>query len=97
MYMMQFGIKVKDELDYNTIIQKQLADSIKISYNTIQSWITKARLPDAEEAKKIARALNTSAEFLVSGENSRNTNSEIRHTITKIKQTFNKIVDEYLK
>ena len=47
------------ELDYNLITQKELAEKIKISYNTLQSWITKDRLPDAEQALRIARELNT--------------------------------------
>jgi transcriptional regulator with XRE-family HTH domain len=95
--MLQFWTNVKDELEYNAMTQKQLADLVEISYNTIQSWITKDRLPNAEQAVRIAKALSTSVEFLVTGEDSNNTNSETRHTILKIKQNVNKIVDEYLK
>ena len=95
--MLQFWTNVKDELEYNAMTQKQLADLVEISYNTIQSWITKDRLPNAEQAVRIAKALSTSVEFLVTGEDSNNTNYETRHTILKIKQNVNKIVDEYLK
>ena len=35
------------------------------SYNTLQSWITKDRLPNAEQAVNIARVLKTSVEYLV--------------------------------
>lgn len=58
--MLQFWINVKNELEYNLITQKELASAIGISYNTLQSWITKDRLPDAEQALKIAKQLNTS-------------------------------------
>lgn len=67
--MLQFWQKVKEELDYNLITQKELAEKIGISYNTLQSWITKDRLPDAEQALKIAKQLNTSIEYLVTGKN----------------------------
>lgn len=65
--MLQFWQKVKEELEYNLITQKELAEKIGISYNTLQSWITKDRLPDAEQALKIAKQLNTSIEYLVTG------------------------------
>ncbi len=65
--MLLFWQKVKEELEYNLITQKELAEKIGISYNTLQSWITKDRLPDAEQALKISRQLNTSVEYLVTG------------------------------
>jgi len=94
--MLQFWTNVKDELEYNAMTQKQLADLVEISYNTIQSWITKDRLPNAEQTVKIARALKTTAEYLVTGVDSKNNNSETRHTVAEIKQKFNKIIDEYI-
>lgn len=65
--MLDFWIRVKDSLDYLGISQKELAGKIHESYNTLQSWISKDRLPDAEQAVKIARELQTSVEFLVTG------------------------------
>ena len=52
--------------------QKELAAATEISYNTIQSWITKNRLPDASDAVKIAKVLGVSVEFLVTGNESAN-------------------------
>lgn len=65
--MLDFWRNVKDKLEYEMITQKDLAEKIKISYNTLQSWITKDRLPDAEQAVKIAEYLNTTVEYLVTG------------------------------
>ena len=65
--MLLFWKNVKNELEYNLITQKELAAKLGISYNTLQSWITKDRLPDAEQALKIAKELNTSIEYLVTG------------------------------
>ena len=65
--MLLFWNNVKEELDYKDMSQKELSASTDISYNTLQSWITKDRLPDAQDAVKIARALNVSVEKLVTG------------------------------
>lgn len=65
--MLAFWNNVKEELEYNMMSQKELAAKTDISYNTIQSWITKDRLPDAADAVKISKALNRSVEYLVTG------------------------------
>lgn len=73
--MLDFWLRVKDKLDYQDITQRDLAEKINESYNTFQSWINRDRLPNAEQAVKIADALNTSVEFLVTGKsNNRKTN-----------------------
>ena len=87
---------MKDELEYNMMTQKQLADSIKVSYNTFQSWITKDRLPNAEQAVKIAMALNTSVEYLVTGKQPQNTLAQSRHIITELKQKVDTLIAEYI-
>lgn len=63
--MLDFWVNVKELLDDNNISQKELAATINESYNTLQSWITKDRLPNAEQAVNIARVLKTSVEYLV--------------------------------
>jgi transcriptional regulator with XRE-family HTH domain len=63
--MLDFWVNVKELLDDNDISQKELAAAINESYNTLQSWITKDRLPNAEQAVNIARVLKTSVEYLV--------------------------------
>ena len=47
--------------------QKELAKATEISYNTLQSWMTKDRLPDALDSVRIARVLDVSVEYLVTG------------------------------
>ena len=63
--MLDFWLNVKERLDDNDISQKELAAAINESYNTLQSWITKERLLNAEQAVNIARILKTSVEYLV--------------------------------
>ena len=85
--MLEFWNNVKEELDYKLWSQKELAAKTEISYNTLQSWITKDRLPDAADAVKIAEALDVTVEKLVTGKERVSKNddelnclySEIRH------------------
>ncbi len=67
--MLEFWLRVKNRLDYIDMTQKELAALIGESYNTLQSWINRNRLPNAEQAVKIADSLHTSVEFLVTGKN----------------------------
>ena len=85
--MLLFWNNVKEELDYKGMSQKELSASTDISYNTLQSWITKDRLPDAQDAVKIARALNVSVEKLVTGKEniSKDLNDEINALLHDIR------------
>lgn len=65
--MLMFWNNVKAELEYNGMSQKELAAKTEISYNTFQSWMTKNRFPDAQSAVKIAKILDVSVEYLVTG------------------------------
>lgn len=78
--MLKFWIRVKDELEYLGLSQKDLAKKIRESYNTLQSWINKDRLPNAEQAVKIANVLQTSVGFLVTG---KHPNKRASYTHTK--------------
>ena len=69
--MLLFWENVRSELEYKGITQKELAAAIDESYNTVQSWINKDRLPNVEQAVKIARFLDTSVEFLTLGKDSK--------------------------
>ncbi len=67
--MLDFWLRVKDKLDFQEMTQRDLSEKIDESYNTLQSWINRNRLPNAEQAVKIADSLHTSVEFLVTGKN----------------------------
>lgn len=84
--MLDFWKNVKEELDYNLKTQKELASAIGISYNTLQSWITKDRLPDAEQALKIAKELKTNVEYLVTGktEEQKGVKQKLQNMIPKL-------------
>ncbi|WP_294429135.1 helix-turn-helix transcriptional regulator [uncultured Treponema sp.] len=64
---MEFWQRVKELLKSQKLTQDKLCKSCDISLATFVSWIHNERLPDLTSAIKIAEALNTSVEFLVSG------------------------------
>lgn len=90
--MLDFWRNVKEELDYNLITQKTLATSIGVSYNTLQSWITKDRLPNVEQSLKIAQKLNTSVEYLVTGKNVEK--NHIKPRIQNLNKKLNQLSDD---
>ena len=84
-FMLDFWLRVKDKLDFQDSTQRDLAQNINESYNTLQSWINRDRLPNAEQAVKIAEALNTSVEFLVTGK-SNNRKNDHSKTVKLLEQ-----------
>ena len=85
---------MKDELDYLGLSQKDLAKKICESYNTLQSWINKDRLPNAEQAVKIANELQTSVEFLVTGKNSNKRANNHAKTIRLLETAIKNLKNE---
>lgn len=59
--------RLKDELCYQGLTQKELAEKTGISVNTIRGWFSKDLVPDVFNAVKIAQALNVSVEYLATG------------------------------
>lgn len=67
---MDFWNNVKTLIKNQRTTQEKLCKSCGISLSTFVSWIHNSRLPDVENAYKIASALNTSVEYLVTGRES---------------------------
>ena len=61
----------------------------------MQSWITKDRLPDAEQALKIAKQLNTSIEYLVTGKNEEQ--KDIKTNLQNMLPKLNRLSNENLE
>lgn len=65
--IMSFRENLRDELSYQGIIIKELSEKTGIPKRTLDSYVNRDRTPSAEIAVKIARALNVTVEFLVTG------------------------------
>ena len=66
--MNAFLERVKEIQACQKINQIDLAEKSGISLNTIRGWFSKDLKPDVFSAVKIAKALNTTVEYLVTGE-----------------------------
>jgi transcriptional regulator with XRE-family HTH domain len=62
-----FWETVKKEIKEKNTTQEEIAQKAGVSFNTFHGWISKGVLPRASDAVLIARALNTTVEFLVTG------------------------------
>lgn len=66
---MDFRQRLREEIEYKGIQIKELALSVGISNSTMLSYIdARGVLPNVETAVKIAKKLNVSVEYLVTGE-----------------------------
>lgn len=73
---MGFKENLKEELIYKDIQTKELAAMTGISINTINHYLVQnGTSPSAENAVKIAKALNVSVEYLVTGIETPNENN----------------------
>jgi transcriptional regulator with XRE-family HTH domain len=68
---MGFGENLKQELIYKGMLKKELAAKAGVHKRAIDTYVrTRASIPPADTAVKIAKALGVTVEYLVTGEDS---------------------------
>jgi transcriptional regulator with XRE-family HTH domain len=68
---MGFGENLKQELVYNGMLKKELAAKAGVQKRALDTYVrTKASVPSADVAVRIAKALGVTVEYLVTGEDS---------------------------
>lgn len=68
---MTFKDRLREEIEYKGILIKEISAEIGISNNTFLSYINSRNvMPNVETAVKIAKALDVSVEYLVTGKDS---------------------------
>jgi transcriptional regulator with XRE-family HTH domain len=66
---MTFKERLREEIEYKGVLIKEISAQIGISNNTFLSYINSRNvMPNVETAVKIAKALDVSVEYLVTGE-----------------------------
>lgn len=75
---------LKDELTYQGLSQKELSEKTGISVNTIRGWFSKDLVPDVFNAFKIAKALNKSVEYLITGKDENQAVIELKELKAKL-------------
>ena len=76
--------RLKDEISYQGLTQKELAERTEISVNTIRGWFSKDLVPDVFNAFKIAKALNKSVEYLITGKDENQAEIELKELKAKL-------------
>ena len=76
--------RLKDELSYQSLTQKELAEKTGISVNTIRGWFSKDLVPDVFNAVKVAQALGITVEYLVTGVNENQAEKELTELKAKL-------------
>lgn len=72
---MGFKDNLKEEMFYSGITTKELATRTGISQGSLSNYLKEnSSIPSADIAVKIAKALNVSVEYLVTGKNNVNNN-----------------------
>lgn len=66
---MTFGERIIEELEFQGKTKAELARFLNTKQSTIQGWLEKGSMPAVDTALKIAKFLNTTVEYLVTGEN----------------------------
>ena len=89
-----FRDNLKDLIEYKGLVRKELAAQTGISKRTIDTYLdNRAVIPNAEVAVKLAKALGTTVEFLVTGEDALNPEQKLYSDFETYRK-YKKIVNE---
>jgi transcriptional regulator with XRE-family HTH domain len=64
---MDFWMRLKNEIKAKNTTQEWIASKIGVPFGTFRKWMTRKTYPDIKEGVGIAKLLETSAEYLVTG------------------------------
>jgi transcriptional regulator with XRE-family HTH domain len=81
-----FWDNVKTILSQNKILQKDFADKLGYNLSTLKNQMARNISPSVDEAVKIAQALNTTVEYLVTGEEINKAQQELDTLKQKLKE-----------
>lgn len=71
--MSSFSDRVREEIEFMGISQKELAYKANVKKRALDMYLgNRESMPPADVAVRLAKALNVTVEYLVTGENARN-------------------------
>lgn len=95
---MRFRENLKAELLYQGVLVKELSAKTGISKRTLDNYLReKGSMPPADYAVLIAKALNTSVEYLVTGETSSISDSQIKKYLLLFSQLSKNDQDFFIR
>lgn len=90
-----FWKRVNSLIKSNGLKQETVCHLCEINYQTFRGWIVRNSFPDVFQSLKIAKALNTTVEFLVTGkeENLTQEETELLSNYRKLDADTKKIIN----
>ena len=86
-WYMDFWTRLKGEIKAKNTTQEWIANKIGIPFGTFRKWMTRKTYPNIKEGQEIARLLDTSVEYLLTGaeiEDLNDTERELIKTYRKL-------------
>jgi transcriptional regulator with XRE-family HTH domain len=77
---------LKDGIKDSDLTQEWIARKIRVPIGTFKNWLTRQTYPNAEQIVEIAKLLNTSAEYLVTGTDRENLTEDERRLLGGFRQ-----------
>jgi transcriptional regulator with XRE-family HTH domain len=78
---MDFWMRLKSEIKAKNTTQEWVAGKIGVPFGTFRKWMTRKTYPNMKEGVEMAKLLETSAEYLVTGVTPENLNDTERKLI----------------
>ncbi|MDR2923525.1 MAG: helix-turn-helix domain-containing protein [Treponema sp.] len=78
---MDFWMRLKNEIKAKNTTQEWIAGKIGVPFGTFRKWMTRRTYPNIKEGIEIAKLLETSAEYLVTGNGPDGLNDQERNLI----------------
>lgn len=91
-----FKDRLQNELSYSGLSNKEFAAAIGISINTLNMYLYRNSIPSADVAVKMAKALNTTVEHLVTGIPQKQNYALKTRKIKEIEIILNQLSDQHL-
>ncbi len=86
-----FWKNVKDCLAYKNMLNKELASNADVNLGTLNNQISADKLPDLESAYKIAKVLNVSLEYLLTGKSTNKNEPQLPYDDLSLLETYHRL------
>lgn len=78
--MSDFAQRLREEIEYSGLLQREVAEKAGIKKRALDMYLgAQGSMPPADVAVKLAKALNVSVEYLVTGVKTENDSSRIKY------------------
>ena len=83
-------MRLKNEIKAKNTTQEWLAGKISVPLSTFRKWMTRKTYPNLKQGTEIAKLLETSAEYLVTGIEPKDLNNEEQHLVNAFRKLSRK-------